>query len=472
MMARIPLLVLLTWVFTASVAADDLLDELEALDKGDDDASISIVEPPSMEPRIWPVRETDSPPLRVSIVKGLWNKLYELPEALARNGGAIVRESWHYNSSGSGWLSPHHEMKGGLRWFTPVTQDYCDVLIMANVPARAFGKQQEAIVEFVREGGAMLVLGGAGAFGNQWTESPLDELSPVDILPGQIRMGGIVQWDDAVAEPASKAPPAVRALSWNDQPRVVWGHRGEPREGAAVWVKAGDRPLLVVREFGKGRVAVWLGSVMGEVGSGETAAWKWDDWPALMAHTVGWLSEAGDGVAHGRPAAEPAGDLPELRRATAKRRGEGEYDLSNWPDLIQKHHRAFQFALMEQLLAGDVSVATEIVNDVMMENQYVLARGRLEKNKPEGFLERARQGVAEGMDFQAVLRHQINFAPPATHVALAEAIVEIDDPRVAALAMAIFAGREMSAEVRDILGRSPHAAVRALARSKTKSPLE
>ena len=65
-----------------------------------------------------------------------------------------------------------------------------------------------------------------------------------------------------------------------------------PKNGAKVLLTAGEKPILVTGEYGKGRVAVFAGTVMGDLPAHRTAFWDWDGWPALVSITLQWLSEA------------------------------------------------------------------------------------------------------------------------------------------------------------------------------------
>ncbi len=72
-------------------------------------------------------------------------------------------------------------------------------------------------------------------------------------------------------------------------PTVFWLHRLKPKPDATVVLKAGDYPLLVTGQFGKGKVALFAGTPMGKPGKGQTPFWKWDGWTALLKNLVTWL---------------------------------------------------------------------------------------------------------------------------------------------------------------------------------------
>ncbi len=80
------------------------------------------------------------------------------------------------------------------------------------------------------------------------------------------------------------------ALSWQESPRVFWYHTVTPKAGAKVLLSAGGKPLLVAGTFGKGRVAVFAGSVMGDPPAGRLPFWDWQGWPAVLSATMAWLT--------------------------------------------------------------------------------------------------------------------------------------------------------------------------------------
>ncbi|MDP6111278.1 MAG: HEAT repeat domain-containing protein [Planctomycetota bacterium] len=57
--------------------------------------------------------------------------------------------------------------------------------------------------------------------------------------------------------------------------------------------------MLIVGRHGRGRTAVFAGTVNGEPPEGVTAFWLWHDWPQLLANTIEWL------IGPGRTAPSP-----------------------------------------------------------------------------------------------------------------------------------------------------------------------
>ena len=54
-----------------------------------------------------------------------------------------------------------------------------------------------------------------------------------------------------------------------------------------------QRVVLIVGNYGKGRVAVFAGTPMGVPPKGQTPFWTWAGWPRLMKQTADWLAGKG-----------------------------------------------------------------------------------------------------------------------------------------------------------------------------------
>ncbi len=55
-------------------------------------------------------------------------------------------------------------------------------------------------------------------------------------------------------------------------------------------LSAGEAPLLVVGEAGKGRVAVLGVAPLGKAPEGSTALWTAPDWPEQLANIIRWAA--------------------------------------------------------------------------------------------------------------------------------------------------------------------------------------
>ncbi|HEY3418815.1 MAG TPA: hypothetical protein VGM23_18225, partial [Armatimonadota bacterium] len=83
---------------------------------------------------------------------------------------------------------------------------------------------------------------------------------------------------------------ALRAVTLDDHPCVKYIHDVTLRTGGKVLMTAGGKPVLVAWERGKGRVAAFLGTPMGEVGAGRLGIWESASWPKAMAAILRYLA--------------------------------------------------------------------------------------------------------------------------------------------------------------------------------------
>ena len=112
-------------------------------------------------------------------------------------------------------------------------------------------------------------------------------------------------------------------------------------------------------------------------------------------------------------------------------------------------------------------MASALVRE-LMENIYVMARARMEKNKIKERIQAAHAQVSSNISWQQHLYLQLNSSSKTALPALARAIAAVPDRRVAPLALTVFAGRKISTHVRKELAKSPVRGVAALARLDTQ----
>ena len=218
-------------------------------------------------------------PLRVLEARGRWYPYYAIDRALARLGGAALTESWHQPST--------------LRFYPESYEELMSqhLVIVGNINGDAFGPVKRGMLKhFVEAGGAVLFLGGRLAFGNSYRGTALEAIAPVTFAAK----------DDVTAAPPggllmAPGPDSLgqgfAQLAWSQEPRVFWYHDGLTlKPGSKVLLTAAGKPLLIAGAYGKGRVALFAGTVLGDPQAGQNPFWTWNDWPAIMATTIGWLT--------------------------------------------------------------------------------------------------------------------------------------------------------------------------------------
>jgi uncharacterized membrane protein len=160
-----------------------------------------------------------------------------------------------------------------------------DAIILANVDVDLFRPAQvEMTAAFVAErGGGLLVMGARSFEARGWQETPLEPLLP---LTPTDRRGVELGLPDAVGSPHQIAltadgedHPIMRLDGSGSETRSRWdaaptlgnvASLGSPRPGAAVLATttgddAGERPVIAVQRFGRGRTMVFAGE----------ASWRW-----------------------------------------------------------------------------------------------------------------------------------------------------------------------------------------------------
>jgi len=166
-----------------------------------------------------------------------------------------------------------------------------DVIVLNNVSAAALSPNDQALlVDYVRHGGGLLVLGGWYAFGGgQYAESALADVLPVECgKPFDIRPH----------RPGLAVAPGTGnlfdGLDLGEKPVVLW-HQEVPglKKGAQVLLTAGGKPFVVSGTFGKGRVACVLGSVTGTATAGGKPFFECRVWPQVLGRLLKWLGRGG-----------------------------------------------------------------------------------------------------------------------------------------------------------------------------------
>ncbi len=224
---------------------------------------------------VW--HRPDTPPMSVYSFRGYWYPMFQLDRAWALLGGVDETSRW------SGPQAPAR---------FPVTREaisryHLIVVVDMDIASWPDGTL-ELCQEYVQQGGAMMFFGGLYAFSDGYAGSPLETISPVTF-----------QTDDsqASAPEGMLMTPGPQAqeieagvLDWNDRPRTYRYQRVDPKPDALVIAQAGTDAILVAGRYGKGRVAIFAGTVMGDPPAGQTPFWMWKDWPELMARTTSWLT--------------------------------------------------------------------------------------------------------------------------------------------------------------------------------------
>ena len=225
-------------------------------------------------------RPGGAPGLDVFLAKGWTWDTYRLDDAFPEKGGAArVGGVWARGASPVKFPQKHD----GL-W------DY-DVVVLANVGAQGLNYEgRRALKDFVEAGGGLVILGGVYTLGN----GSFANTFLADMMPVRLHDKDVIRPDSPLAlAPVSNTRLIDRTTARRmreDRPSLYWLHELMPAPGATVHVTAGRYPVLVTRAEGKGRVAVFAGTVLGEKRGDETPFWEWDGWRGVLKSTVEWAA--------------------------------------------------------------------------------------------------------------------------------------------------------------------------------------
>ena len=167
-----------------------------------------------------------------------------------------------------------------------------NTIVLSNVNYRAIGDIGfEMICDYVEQGGNLLVIGGPYAFGNgEFEDTRFLEVLPV-ILSGPFDLKWAGKGKSWALKSVKPSHPVLKGVSFAQNPRVFWHHFVTPKADTEVVLKAGDKPVLILGRYGKGKVAVLTLSPTGLGAEGETQWWDWEGWPQLVKNIFTWLNE-------------------------------------------------------------------------------------------------------------------------------------------------------------------------------------
>ncbi len=167
-----------------------------------------------------------------------------------------------------------------------------DLIALCNVEADNLSLQARAMIQdAVKAGAGLLLVGGPFAFGRgRWQESEmLSEILP--IIPKGDR--DLQSLSNFTTLSVRKDGPLADIFNDDKTPAVRWIHLGRPKPGTTVELSADNVPVLVTLNYGKGKIALLAGTVLGEPRDGQVAFWDWPRWPELMNTVVLQLLPAG-----------------------------------------------------------------------------------------------------------------------------------------------------------------------------------
>jgi uncharacterized membrane protein len=163
------------------------------------------------------------------------------------------------------------------------------VVVLSDVSGTEFSASQIKLLRtFVERGGGLLAMGGPFTYGlGSMKETGLADLLPVtDLEPFDLK------WEKGgKAFAKTRDHPALGDVDLTSSPLVYWIHKLKPKPEATVVLKAGDYPLFVIGQYGKGKVALFAGTPLGKPAEGQIPFWAWDGWPTLLRNVTVWMEK-------------------------------------------------------------------------------------------------------------------------------------------------------------------------------------
>jgi len=244
----------------------------------------------------------------ILVVNGLYADLYHLPEACARLGKVIDDATPPTTTEKANEQADPPAANAGEVRVQNVTlnveEERCtlagypgtlaglsryDTVVLINVDASWLPLQQRiAMRDFVKAGGGLLVLGGNYSLGQgQFAGTFLEDILPITVAEAKDVQPAAKPLP--LSKPANSLADSLPGEMWKAPGYLYWRHVVKPKPGAKVELLAGTEPVLFSAAAGKGRVAVFTGTVLGEATGHEQPFWQWDGWIGMMGNTLGWL---------------------------------------------------------------------------------------------------------------------------------------------------------------------------------------
>ncbi len=185
--------------------------------------------------------------------------------------------------------SPNMGLAYGVPWSR--YPDF-DLLLFTGIPHCAIGAENAyGMTKYVKDGGAVFFTGGEYAFGKGGYQYTVLERDLLPVLCAET-VDTRVSQTPLLLEPGKDFAELKFNANFAGKPAFwVWNQvalKNDP--GVKVFLKSGNRPILVGWQCGKGRVACLLIDYRGKSDKDATAFFDWADWPGLARAVITWLA--------------------------------------------------------------------------------------------------------------------------------------------------------------------------------------
>ncbi|OUE31840.1 hypothetical protein BFL35_03000 [Clavibacter michiganensis] len=143
------------------------------------------------------------------------------------------------------------------------------------------------LADWVRDGGALLMVGGYLSFQGIEAKANYRATPLADVLPVVMEVGDDREETPEGVSPASAGQHPISAGLGSEWPAILGYQRFTAKDGAVVIATVGDHPLIVVDDVGAGRVA----AVATDMGPHWLPAdfIGWDGYGRLWNQLLAWL---------------------------------------------------------------------------------------------------------------------------------------------------------------------------------------
>lgn len=258
--------------------------------------------------------------LNILVVNGLYFDLYRIPEALTALGKVLdatpelklaegIAEPRKESdplpapvkaNADAGEVRVNYvamdvtEVNTTLSGYPETFADLCnyDAVVLLNVSASCLSLPERIrLRDFVKAGGGLLVLGGNFTLGQgQLKGTFLEDMLPVTLATAEAKDVRQAAKPLQLSKPANSPAHLLSGVVWKEPAYLYWRHIVKPKPEAGVELLAGGEPVLFSGVFGKGRVVVFTGTVLGELAAKEQPFWQSDGWIRVMQNTITWLA--------------------------------------------------------------------------------------------------------------------------------------------------------------------------------------
>jgi hypothetical protein len=320
-------------------------------------ADLKLKDTPPVFPALTPARNGR---LDVYYARGAMDYRLRLWELFATFDRAQVHDAQLH---GAVRQSPGMGLTNGIGW---AEFPRFDVLLYTGIPHAAIGAENAyALVDYVKAGGGVLFTGGEYAFGKGGYDFTILERA---LLPVQCTETVDVRYapdTPYLLEPGKDFAELGVKLDFSAKP-AFWCYNRvavKPAPAVKVFLKSGNRPILVGWQLGKGRVVCLLTEHRGQSGDGVRMFFDWQEWPALMHAVLAWTAPDAGKVdpTPARPdltallktlAADTATDV-NVGKVYSDDPDAGEGDHEDAGMILDAHSLKTRVALLKELRQGD-----------------------------------------------------------------------------------------------------------------------